>query len=393
VLDELRRAQLATKRHPADCNRMAEPGAEASRSIRIDSLRALAALGVLGIHVGHYSRANLEAAWGAFTSHLNVGVTLFFVISGFLLYRPWAAALLADGAPPSLSSYARRRVLRIVPAYWLALTLLALWPGLEGVFTRDWWVYYGFAQSLRADWTFRGLIPAWSLSVEAHYYALLPLFAGAVARPARGRTPRARLRIAGAGVAALALAGAGFCFEFTRRGLLAWTSSLPAHLLWFAAGMAAALAQPGGVLRRLAARASACWLLAAALYAGLCLVPGLPRAFSGEPHTAAQQLGEHVAYAAIALLVALPGLLGEGARGAPARVLGSRTLAGIGIVSYGIFLWHQPLLAELAKRGAAELLPGWPFLSLALGILPLAIACGALSWRLVERPALQLGRR
>ena len=96
------------------------------RSAAIDSLRAIAALAVLGIHVGHYSRVNVDAWYGAFTSHLNVGVTLFFLISGFLLYRPWAAALLQDGAPPSLARYARRRFARIVPAYWLALTVLAL---------------------------------------------------------------------------------------------------------------------------------------------------------------------------------------------------------------------------------------------------------------------------
>jgi peptidoglycan/LPS O-acetylase OafA/YrhL len=76
-------------------------------------------------------------------------------------------ALLGDTEPPSLVRYAQRRVLRIVPAYWLALTVLALWPGLEGVFTSESWVYYGFVQSFRVDWIFRGLAPAWSLSVEA----------------------------------------------------------------------------------------------------------------------------------------------------------------------------------------------------------------------------------
>jgi peptidoglycan/LPS O-acetylase OafA/YrhL len=366
---------------------------EGSRSARLDALRALAALAVIGIHVGHYSRANVEASWGAFTSHLNVGVTLFFVISGFLLYRPWAAALLSGGELPSVSRYARRRVLRIVPAYWLALTVLAVWPGLTGVFTADWWVYYGFAQSYRVDWAFSGIAPAWSLSVEAHYYAVLPLFAGAVARASRGRAPRTRLRIAGAALGALALVGAICCYEFTRRGLLVWAPSLPAHLLWFSAGMAAALAQPRGALRRLAAHPNACWLLAAALYVGLSLTPGIPRAMSGESYSGAEKLAEHVIYAAVALLVALPALLGDAARSVPGRVLGSRALARLGIISYGVFLWHEPLLAELTERGAANLLPGGPFLSLAAVILPVAIACGALSWAWVERPAIGLSRR
>jgi peptidoglycan/LPS O-acetylase OafA/YrhL len=206
-----------------------EPGVEsgsAGRSQAIDVLRALAALSVLAMHVGHASGANVAAPYGAFTSHLNVGVTLFFLITGFLLYRPWAAAFLAGRAGPSLASYARRRILRIVPAYWFALTVLATWPGLKGVFTEDWWVYYGFAQSYRVDWTFSGLQPAWSLSVEMHYYALLPVYAGAVSLVGRGRGRRVRLGIAAGGLVVLAATGMGFCFELTGRVARFWSPNL-----------------------------------------------------------------------------------------------------------------------------------------------------------------------
>jgi len=376
------------------------PIQEPSRSVSLDALRAIAALAVVGIHVGHYSRANVDAVYGAFTSHLNVGVTLFFLITGFLLYRPWAMALLRDTEPPSLLRYAQRRVLRIVPAYWLALTVLALWPGLEGVFTSEWWVYYGFVQSFRVDWIFRGLTPAWSLSVEACYYALLPFYAQAVARAALGRSTRARLWIAGAGLALLAAAGMVCCFEFSRRGLLYWTPSLPAHLLWFAAGMTLALASVQLTGRESELRAtrfvvehpSACWGLASALYAGLCMTPGIPRALSGEAYSASEKLFEHVSYAAVALLVMLPAVFGAGAGGLARRVLGSRVLSTLGLASYGLFLWHLPLLAEMQQRGLDRLIPSWPFLSLALSILPVAIGCGALSYVAIERPALRWSR-
>lgn len=378
----------------------ASQGGSAGRSRPIDALRALAALGVLAFHVGHTAGANVAAPYGAFTSHLNVGVTLFFLLTGFLLYRPWAAALVADRAGPSLASYARRRILRIVPAYWVALTVLAVWPGLAGAFTKDWWVYYGFAQSYRVDWAFAGLQPAWSLSVEAHYYALLPLYAGALALAARGRSRRARLALAAGGLAVLAVTGMAFCFELTRRGSLFWSPSLPAHLLWFATGMALALARVAldgaasgvDVSRFVTRHANACWGVAAALYASLFFAPGIPRAMSGEAYTAEAKLFEHVVYAAVAAFVMLPAVLGDGTAGLPGRVLGSRWLAQVGLVSYGVFLWHHPLLAELRTRGLHEWIPGWPFLSLALLIVPIALALGALSWVLVERPALRFAR-
>jgi peptidoglycan/LPS O-acetylase OafA/YrhL len=368
--------------------------------VQIDSLRAIAALAVVGIHVGHHSGVNVEAAWGAFTSHLNVGVTLFFLITGFLLYRPWAVALLAGAEGPSIARYAKRRVLRIVPGYWVALTLLALWPGLRGVFGPDWWVYYGFAQSLRFDWTWSGLTPAWSLSVEAHYYALLPLYAAGVARLASGRSGRTRLRIGTAALAGLAGFGVAFCYAVARWQWLNLATSLPGLLLWFSAGMALALASAAcagrehevRALRFVATHPGACWTLAAALYALLCLTPGIPRALSGDAYTPVLRVAEHVIYAAVSLLVMLPAVFGSDAGGLPRRVLGARLLSRIGVVSYGVFLWHLPLIEEMQRRGLDGLVPGWPFLSLGVLILPVAIACGFLSYTLIERPAMQLGR-
>ncbi len=114
-----------------------------------DSLRGIAVLSVLAFHIGAASLANATARYGVYTSQLLLGVTIFFLISGFLLYRPYAMAQFAGAQTPATGIYARRRFLRIVPAYWAALTLLAVWPGLEGVFTGDWWVYYGLFQSYR----------------------------------------------------------------------------------------------------------------------------------------------------------------------------------------------------------------------------------------------------
>src|SRR5689334_21552269 len=108
----------------------------ASRFRHIDSLRAIAAIAVLGTHAAIISGADRPGSTtGHYAQRLDVGVAIFFVISGFLLYRPFAAARAAGTQPPQTGAHAWRRTLRIVPAYWLALTVSALILGTSGVLT------------------------------------------------------------------------------------------------------------------------------------------------------------------------------------------------------------------------------------------------------------------
>ncbi|HWH92968.1 MAG TPA: acyltransferase family protein, partial [Baekduia sp.] len=114
----------------------------------VDGLRAVAVLAVVVTHTAFISGFNGHGFLGEITARLDSGVALFFVISGFLLYRPFVAGRYRGERGPKVTHYARRRVLRIVPAYWLALTVLAIWPGLAFVFTDKWWIFYGFLQNL-----------------------------------------------------------------------------------------------------------------------------------------------------------------------------------------------------------------------------------------------------
>ena len=154
-----------------------------------DSLRAIAALCVLAAHVSFVSQAETRSAAGPFLAQLTVGVCIFFLISGFLLYRPYFAARYHGQGRPRTWDYARRRVLRIVPAYWVALTVLAIGPGLVGVFSGDWWAYYGFAQSYRDETGLQGMSQAWSLCVEVTFYIALPAYAILLERVSRSRRP------------------------------------------------------------------------------------------------------------------------------------------------------------------------------------------------------------
>src|SRR3954447_8477071 len=143
----------------------------------VDGLRAVAALTVLVGHTSFMSGFNGNSVFGPVVSRFDLGVALFFVISGFLLYRPFVAARLERRPAPRVLRYARRRVLRIVPAYWLALTCLAIWPGLRGDVFGHWYIYYFFLQNLSLQYIQGGITATWSLCVEVQFYILLPFYA------------------------------------------------------------------------------------------------------------------------------------------------------------------------------------------------------------------------
>ena len=364
----------------------------------IESLRAIAALSVLLHHTGGWSKVNLFTWYGAFTSKLHLGVTLFFLISGFLLYRPHAVQMLGGRAASPAGDYALRRAFRILPAYWVALTVLSLWPGLRGVFTKDWWVYYGLLQSYRPEWSLQGIAVAWSLSVEIAFYALLPLVAVVLSRAGRRLGLRGRLRLQLLAFAALAVGG--LLFRAAIHDARAWGLTLPANSLGFLVGMSTAVVSAWSERREsewratrwITAHSGWCWVLAAVLFSAISLSPAFPRPFSDVPQSTFSYTAESLIGTAIAFLVMLPAVFGEHAGGLPRRVLRSRILSWIGKISYGVFLWHGSLLGVLRPLYLRGLTPGPTFLLSMLLIVPSALALGWLSWRWIERPALAFAR-
>ena len=80
-----------------------------------------------------------------------------------------------------MRAYGRRRVLRIVPAYWVALVLLALWPGIVAFWGGPWWRSFTFTQIYWRNSTTQGIFPAWTLCIEISFYLALPFVAPAIA--------------------------------------------------------------------------------------------------------------------------------------------------------------------------------------------------------------------
>src|SRR4051812_8854908 len=156
-------------------------GDRADRFPLMDSLRAIAVVAVLLTHASYFVAQSVTDV----LMHLrfDMGVTIFFVTSGFLIYRPWVRARLRGEPSPLVRVYAWRRFLRIVPGYWVALTVIALVVGVAGLFS---WsgaaIYYGFLQIYSPKHVTGGLVQAWSLCIELAFYLFVPLYALAMAR-------------------------------------------------------------------------------------------------------------------------------------------------------------------------------------------------------------------
>lgn len=374
------------------------PGPSRSRHFGLfDAMRAVAVLGVLMIHVGSASGANQNAWYGVATSHGRLGVRIFFMISAFLLYRPFVMTHLRGGPRSAWTGYAKRRVLRIVPAYWVALTALAIWPGLKGVWTSDWWIHFGLLQAYWPATIFSGLGVAWSLTIEVTFYAVLPFLALFLGWIGRGASARTCMRRQMAVLLALGIGSEIFRLYVFGIGRIDLNFTLVSMFLPFAVGMMLAVSSAwlGSDERRwwwtrfAVDRPGACWAIASMIFIGLCFSPVFKRAGIGA-HTVTTWGVEQLGYVVISALLLLPAVFGENATGWPRWLLAHRGLGFMGMVSYGIFLWHQPLLRVMTEAGWARLIPGWPFMSLLTLCIGVSLLVGWASYRWIEEPAMRL---
>jgi peptidoglycan/LPS O-acetylase OafA/YrhL len=360
----------------------------------LDAMRAVAALSIVVTHASGVSNFNTDNALGAYTARLNFGVCIFFLLSGFLLYRPFVAAR-REGRPPiTPRAFMRRRVLRIVPAYWVALVLLAIYPGLLG-FSEHWWRMFSFTQIYWSNSTVQGIGPAWTLCIEASFYVLLPFLAAGIAR-LRPRVSTELALLVGLALATLAFRWAIQEWTPPFSGWRVLHNTLLSYLDWFAYGMILAVVSVAthghesgsAVLRTIVRRPWVPWLAAAVVFWLVATQLGLSRGFF-VTYTQSSFLGEHVGYALCAALLLLPAIFGDWAGGWPRRLLATAWMGWLGLVSYGIFLWHSTIMLELNEHGAQGWLPGSGFLSLLVPTLAIVIPIAALSYYLVERPALR----
>ena len=331
-------------------------------------------------------------------------VCLFFVLSGFVLYRPRVVAALENRPNEPLGRYLSFRLLRIVPAYWLTLTFMvvALWnvnpyqmPDWDGsVPLRDHLRFFGFAQIYDDATVIRGLGVAWTLGVELAFYIALPGIAWTLHRYSGDHTDLAAFRRRQyVGLAVLAAVGFGF-------RVLAFESSIPwitttwpvAYLPWFAAGMALATAS---VVRERspAATPSSSLLSTQRRGLGVAFVAFVVIAVAVEPQGPARTTTDiqvqFVLFAVVATGLLAPLVLDPAVgRGLVERVLCSRPMQFLGTVSFGLYLWHVIWIRVVARWVEQGLVPSpWPAQALLVAVLTLTSA--VLTFELAEAPVMR----
>ena len=314
----------------------------------LDTLRFVGALCVVITHVAFQTGQYDAGLLGAIAARFDIGVALFFALSGFLLARPFLARI-ADGRPaPSVRFYTRKRLLRVVPVYLVsAFLVLSLMAPSRGRFWPHWVENLTLTSIYTPNDLPQGLTQMWSLATEVAFYTLLPLLMAVVARTACRNTWRPA-PIFGL----IALLGAAN---------VAWLSVvqldsdlnlwLPAYLSWFGVGLALAVISVdldrdkphrwSHSMARIGQVPVACIVAAAALL----VIAATPLAGPtvGDVPTAPEAISKNLLYASFAFLIVGTGVFGtndslllRGLTWSPLRYLGR--------ISYGLFCIHLLVL-------------------------------------------------
>ena len=315
----------------------------------LTGIRALAALLVIGTHAAYTTGKYTHGYAGLLLSRMEIGVSIFFVLSGFLLFVPWVRAAQAGTSAPSLRRYGWHRIRRIMPAYVVAVLGAFVLYHFHDAGPNPGHSWYGLLRNLTLTQIYtdgymfshihQGLTQMWSLAVEVSFYVALPIIGYLVLTVLCRRRWRPRLALAGLAVCAL-ISPAWMVYVHTAQhlpdGARLW---LPGYLAWFIGGM---------MLAVLAAMGVRCyWFIALPLVVVSYFIVSTPVA--GEATTSPTGLAEAVVktifYAVIATLIVAPPALGD--RGAYERLLSSRPMVWLGEISYEIFLVHLVIM-ELA---------------------------------------------
>lgn len=369
----------------------------------IDGLRGLAALSVVIFHF-----FNSTQTLGLFPRGVGIfsqnGLTIFFVLSGFLLWRPFAKSLYS-GSTINVRTYLANRFLRIYPAYFAVLASAWLF-GLVllrnqnsqygfptyGRYTDPLMAFTGFSltNTYSKEFGMTGIGPAWSLTAEIAFYLAIPILWDV--------TRRARKTSLSSWAPSTTLLLVGMLSQLIiwsyHRGMtdqaswdaswgptwsMVFERSFLAQAHYFGLGMAAATLATNlkmGIMPALPRRVYSLFWLVPSIFA-LCMI-------------ALAKNSPSVQFI-FGILFALY-LIYKETQGAESRILDSSPVKYLGDISYPLYLVHMPILALLHAHGFLKISnSAQSFLVLAL-LIALSGAVGSVLHFTVEKPIFSLKR-
>ena len=368
---------------------------QTSRLPGLDCLRGLACLMVFLYHLRWNAQPStsepLQLPAGAFNVEFllrkfDIGVAIFFILSGLLLSLPFWRAILADKPAPDTSRYLWRRACRIVPAYYVVLIAIYLIRG--GTYTLfgaiDFLLHASFLHPF-ADYAYYGVHPdLWTIGIEFQFYLLLPLImrgVGAVFRKA-GAFASIGILVLTCWVIDLAAGGTLRVLaphipdRFLAENGAVINGTVFSYLKLFAFGIAAAFA----VLRVRCSKAQADAVCALSAVATGAAITFGDEAGWRTTSTFGWPLNAFVLGTFAASLARSHYF---------ARLFSTRWIAATGTISYGIYLWHDLVLHAVYAGTLRGNLSGWPlFLAGGAIALVVTVVIASLSWRFIERESL-----
>jgi peptidoglycan/LPS O-acetylase OafA/YrhL len=305
---------------------------------------------------------------------------LFFVISGFVIYRPFAAAHLTGAQAPSLARFYRSRLVRVLPLWCVAVTVyLVVDHGHHLHGPGQWIATYLLVQYPWHSIRYSVIGPAWALSVEWIFYLIAPLLALAVRSGRRRLSPSTRPWQAEVGVL-------GVLF------VVAWIigSARPAVALVVGMGL--------GVFdvhrrqtrdpRWLRVAAGNGWILIATTVASWVALAQYPYQSGLSVQWVERDAAVLAIWIATATLWFVPVAFGDPAR-EPQRTLGGRRFVALSQLTFGLYIWHQLVLDRVIARLGRD----GGFTAILYLTAGGAIALSLATYLVIERPGVRLNRR
>lgn len=369
-----------------------------------EGLRGIFCVLIIWYHTYLYTGAPSDGSVYIYgISRAQLGLSMFFMLSAFLLYRPFVQSIMRGKPRPAFGAYLANRVLRIFPAYWAILAAAALagatvvWiPTHDVAFHLP--TFLGnlfFVHGLHPSSVQTGIPPSWSLTVEWGFYLTLPLLVMLALRVGGAGRTIARRRTAVLIPAGLLLVVGLIGREVSRRtvtpedpnGVLnTWHAVIDKSFFsWadlFAIGMMIAVLRvdfEDGRLRRLPS-----WWRAAAFGTGVALTAAAIWA-QGSGRLDWHHYNSFMGIAIALMFAAVVIWDGNPNRDPLLRILSRRPAVFLGNISLSIYLIHYPVIVYFLDKGVFR--PGWDGMALNVAfVTSITVTLSYLSYRFVELP-------